>query len=249
MATSADAARPIAILSPLAEESRALRRAATDIRRLHTGGPGRFVRATLNGRPVVLGWTGDGRRQAREGLVALLACVDIAALVVLGVAGGLSADLKLGDVLAGAVVHDADGPAPPPDAGLLARASHLPSGLLYTHHRILAHGDAKRTLGERLRRETAHTCAAVDLETAVYARVAEAHGVPYLALRAISDPVDDTLAIDFARFADPDGATRRGAVILHALTRPWTIPHLLGLARRVARCSEALRRAVGPILA
>jgi len=90
--------------------------------------------------------------------------------------------------------------------------------------------------------------AAVDLETAAWARVAGELGVPYLAVRAVSDTASETLPVDFNRLRGADGRVRRSAVVLEAVRRPRLIPGLFDLGRRTRRCAERLADSVEAIL-
>src|SRR5206468_11491242 len=86
-------------------------RAATALER--TAGGHAFGR--LGGAPVVLAATGDGARAAARGLAALLDAAPVGRLLVLGVAGGLSPDLAVGDLLAARRAVDAGPETAAPD--------------------------------------------------------------------------------------------------------------------------------------
>ncbi len=194
----------------------------------------------LDGRPLVVGWTGDGAPAAERGLRALAAWCPVERLLAVGVAGGLSPGLAPGQLIAGAEVRDAAGLAPSPDTAALERALAWPEvlrGRLYSAPRIAAAAAAK---AELLRRLGGGEPAAVDLESAAFARTAAALGIPYLAMRAISDPAEETLAVDFDRFCDAEGRVRRGAVALHAVLHPSLISSLRALQGRVRLCAEGL---------
>lgn len=235
---------PPAVIAAQREELAPLLRIVTDVGRLPCSGPGRFFTARLI-QPLVLGWTGDGRRAARAGLEALLARHPVSRLLVLGIAGGLSEGLAFGHLVAAREVRDADGLAPAPDGAWIERATNLPGvreAVVCSHERILSAAADKDALGRRVLDESeARTGAAVvDIETATYARAAAAHGLPYTAIRAVSDAVDEDLPFDFSRFCDADGHVRRGRVVVHALARPWLIVRLVGLRARLATCARRL---------
>lgn len=118
-------------------------------------------------------------------------------------------------------------------------------GTLLTIDRILTHSDAKRALALRTQ------AIAVDMETAGAVQAAEAVGVPWLAVRAITDGVADDMPFDFNALADADGNVDPRRVIRAALCRPWKIPALLRLgtnswraARNLAVFVEALLRQI-----
>ncbi len=225
-----------------------LLRLVPEVRRIPHPGPGRFFTGDLCGQEVVLGWTGDGRRAAREGLAALVGGHDVSRCLFLGVAGGLTAGLDFGQLVVAREVCDARGLAPAPDPAGVERAMDLPgvrAAIVYTHGRILSSASEKDALGRRLlaQSETRVGAATVDLETAVYARTADEHGLPYTAIRAISDSVEEELPLAFDRFCDADGRTRRSRVALHCLARPWLIGPMLGLRLRLRECARRLENA------
>ena len=211
-------------------------------------GRGRFYRLRLGTLAVFAGWTGDGARCAAEGLQDLLSRLPVDALLLAGVAGGLSPELEPGALVIAREVRDAGGAAPPPDPGWVERAlDAVPAtaGTLLTARRIAATAERKVELRRRL---GGAAPAAVDLETAAWARAAAAHGVPYLAVRAVSDTAAETLPLDFERWRDRRGRVRRGGVALHALLHPGVIGALLGLRRRVRLCAERLADAALDLL-
>ena len=69
---------------------------------------------------------------------------------------------------------------------------------------------------------------AVDMETAAVAGVCERRGVPWSAVRSISDLVGVTPG-DVIGLANPDGTPNVGASIRYLLTKPWRIPQLVRL--------------------
>jgi len=225
-------------------------RLAPASRRRGRAGTCRFVHGTLDRLPLVVAWTGDGARAADEGLAALLDALPVARLLVVGVAGGLSPALAAGSVVVAERVADDTGEAPAPDfawanlgraasssAGSPASGPASWPGLLYSASRIIVSREDKRGLWARLGRPPVAT---VDLETAAFARAATAHGVPYAALRAVSDTADETLPVDFNRFRDARGGVREWAVAGWALGHPQAIPALVALAGRLRRAAVRL---------
>ncbi|HUH94521.1 MAG TPA: hypothetical protein VL742_15430 [Casimicrobiaceae bacterium] len=114
-------------------------------------------------------------------------------LVNIGVAGGLLAGLRPGDLIVPEAIVDADEPSTTllPDAALRERIvgalrSSLPvrGGVLATTAQPVLSSQAKQALWRRL------LAAAVDLEAAAIARVAARLGVPFAAIKSICDPVE-----------------------------------------------------------
>ena len=97
----------------------------------------------------------------------------------------------------------------------------------------VARADEKRPLAER------YQAVLVDMEAAAIARLARAHGIPFLCLKAISDGYTDVLP-DFNRFLDQEGQLRLPAFFAHALLRPGYWPTLARLAANSRRAAQNL---------
>jgi nucleoside phosphorylase len=91
--------------------------------------------------------------------------------------------------------------------------------------------------------------ATVDLETLAYARVAAAYGLPYLAVRAVLDAVDETLPLDFEACRAADGRVSNARVALTALAHPGSFASLWRLRARVKDASARLAALAGRLLA
>lgn len=197
---------------------------------------------------IVAASTGDGPRQAAREAAALCVRHRPALLVGAGVAGALSCDLVVGDILVAQRVLDSTGAAPAPDEKLVARACAMPgarSGTLLSVERPLVTPAEKAEWASQI----GEAPAAVDMESAAWARAAAAHGIPYLVIRAVSDDALDELPGYLSRCMDKDGGIRRSAVALRALAQPSTIPTLLQMRRRVRDCSDRLAAFVEHFLA
>lgn len=163
---------------------------------------------------------GVGKVSAAAGLSYLLSHYKVTRLIGIGVAGGIAEDLRIGDIVIcrGAVQHDMDltafgyevGMVPgvrikefKADRTLLAKAVaaaeevNLPvqirQGLALTGDKFVAHDE-----GARLRQAFRGDC--VDMETAAWAHVAHLFGVPWVAVRSISDQADGAAPANFKEF-------------------------------------------------
>jgi adenosylhomocysteine nucleosidase len=103
------AARPLAIVSAMHEELRALLPALRDEQRIRIGSR-HFHTGTLLGHPVVLVLSGIGKVAAASTATLLIDRFDAAALVFTGVAGGLAPGVRVGDVVVARTLlqHDMD---------------------------------------------------------------------------------------------------------------------------------------------
>jgi adenosylhomocysteine nucleosidase len=241
---TADRGGPVAIVAALPEELAEIARRSAGLRAGRGGGVEARV-GRLGPVGVVLTVTGDGPRNAERGLGATVAAFAPVRCVVVGLAGALTADFQVGDVVAAARIVSADGEEPAPDAEWLA-ALGLRQSTVYTSDRIAHAPRDKAVLRGRL---PSRESAVVDLESAAFARVAAAAGTPFLVLRAVSDLADEALPLDFERFRDADGAVSRGRIAWHAALRPGVASKLYALRRRAQLCAVRLADAVEEALA
>jgi len=239
---------PVLLISALAEEIAPLRRALVTARRLRIGGcPAALGR--LDGIPAVVASTGDGAARAARGVRAILDAVPVSRILVVGLAGGLTPHLSAGRVVVSRAVTDSGATVPAPDAPWLARAvrdAAATPATLVTVPRILVTPSAK---ARALAALPPGDAAAVDLESAAFARGAAERGIPYLILRSISDTAEETLPLDFNAFLDSDGGVDRRRVALAVLRRPSLIAPLWSLRGRMSLGASNLARAARAILA
>ena len=238
-----------AIVSPLAAELAPVR-AATAVERVErtherifSGG---LAFGCLGGEPVVLAATGDGARAAARGLAALLDAAPVGRLLVLGVGGGLSPDLAAGDLVAARRVVEAGCEVAAADPVWLAAAAARGAipGTALTAPRILVTPEEKRSAWRGLEALGSEPGpATVDLESAAYARLAAARGIPLLVVRAVVDAASEALPLDFNRCRREEaGGVDEALVVGRALWRPRVWRDLADLRRRLRRSALALAR-------
>jgi nucleoside phosphorylase len=245
-----------AIVAAMDEEIAPLRARLGDRRDLPVAS-GRASLGRLGGTEVVLAVTGDGERNARRGLEALLARRKgaVGRVLVVGVAGGLSAELGVGAlVVADRVVDEVGGGVRAADATLAeltARACGARRGVVVSAGRIADTADERRRLlALATTQETSGSppAVAVDLESAAFAAVAAGAGIPWIVLRAISDTAGESVPALLNQCRDEGGAVHRGRVavgLLKGLLKdPGTLGRLLELRKRVERCALGLAGAV-----
>jgi len=69
------------------------------------------------------------------------------------------------------------------------------------------------------------------METSLAADLAHKRGIPFLALRAISDAAGDPIDPRLFSLVDPQGHPHPGKVAAYLLTGPWRLPGLLRIGR------------------
>ncbi len=201
----------------------------------------------LHGHAVIAVLSRIGKVAAATTATALIEHFGVTRLVFTGVAGGLGAQVKVGDVVVAThfLQHDLDAsPIFPrhevPLYGLSRFATNpeLTHALVTAATRALAGTPVHQGLivsGDRFVSTTAESLAlqaelpdalAVEMEGAAFAQVCHDYGVPFAAVRTISDRADDAATIDFIRFVD-EVASHHSAAIVMALLRSLPLRPIL----------------------
>jgi adenosylhomocysteine nucleosidase len=238
-----------AVVAALPEEVAPLRLRLASERRIEVGAC-ELSCGQLAGTPVALAVTGDGPALARAGIQALFDAVVVHRLLVVGVSGALGAGLCLEDLVVGErLVDETTGVELRTGGALLSHVERVTGarrGVLVSARRIADTPQEKQRLLGRY--APGIGVAAVDLESCVYARLAEEARVPWLCLRAVSDAAGERLPALLERSRGVSGSVSRSRVVLGMLREPRRIPALWQLRGRVARCALRLARAVEALL-
>lgn len=181
---------------------------------------------------------GGGDRRRTESLVED-AVQDAQCLVSFGVAGGLAPHLRPGDVILSAEVIGDERNWSPTD-GFRASVAKLARQIGAVDGSVLGSRDILATEDDKARAWRDTGALAVDLESAIVARAAEAAGIPFLVLRTIADPVRRELP-PAALIPLAEGGTPAFArVVAEVVRRPRQIAALFGLARETRQALTAL---------
>ena len=152
-----------------------------------------------------------------------------------GLAGALRDGYRPGDIVAARLVSEVGEP--------VAVASHLEllSTAVDCGARRIERLATSRTLVTRAaqKRQLGNEAEAVEMESYTILAEAARHGVPGIAIRAVSDTADFDLPLDFERATDSRGQIRVGGIASQLLRRPSAVPTLFKLARD---CRLASRR-------
>lgn len=184
---------------------------------------------------------GIGGRRAATAARRLVAR-GAGALVSWGVAGGLDPALTPGTVVLADVVIHPDGSSRRSDAGWRARLEERIRNDVPTVVAPLFHADEVVSSAAQKGAINARWGAAVvDMETDAIAGVAEELGVPWLAIRVVTDTASMTLPPAVSASCGADGRLRVGSVAKFALS-PWLWPKLIRLAGTTAAGARSMRR-------
>ena len=198
-----------------------------------------FWAGHLHGHDVIAVLSRIGKVAAATTAVVLIEKFKVDRIVFTGVAGGLAPQVKVGDVVVADsfIQHDLDASPIFPkyevplygtdrfatDAALseqLVRAAReaLPSASL--HRGLVLSGDrfVSTTSESRALQTALPDALAVEMEGAAFAQVCHDYGVPFAAVRTISDRADDEAHGDFLTFIQ-EVASRHSAAIVDALLR------------------------------
>jgi nucleoside phosphorylase len=198
---------------------------------------------------VVVAATGDGPLRAARSVSALFARHRPSLLIGAGVAGGLTGDLGTGDLLVAHRVLDGQGEVTPwPDPVRVVYAAAKPGvrqgTILSVESPLVTAADKAAAAAS-----AGPPPAAVDMESAAWARTAAAQGVPYLIVRIVTDTAEEELPGYLSRCMDSEGGIRRSSVALSALAHPRSIPTLRRMRRTVLDCADRLASFVTALVA
>lgn len=209
----------------------------------------RLYQGGLCGGTLLLARTGIGPARAKAAIASLVKQYDPGAILSIGFAGALKENLRRGDLLIASEVHtlrqEPEGEPPvtcaglPCDPGLVdvAVAAARKQGLAFhvgsslTVPEVVHDPRMKKRLGRRW------PVAVVEMESYWIGRVAAQRGIPFLAVRAVSDTVSDRLP-DLRGVIDGEG----NVPTLRALGRlarypqqAWGVLRLAASARPASR--------------
>jgi adenosylhomocysteine nucleosidase len=174
------------------------------------------------------------------------------ALLSFGIAGALSPDLQVGDIIVSTAAIDVTGMTLPSAEnwrlrvcdGLPKADGRVRQGLVYGSETEVSSAQEKSGIF----RETGALC--VDMETHRMARVAAARAVPFLAIRVISDDADRSIPSAARGVIGADGKPQLLRVIGRLLRDPRQVRPLIALSGNMETAIAQLRRVpglVGPL--
>lgn len=213
-------------------------------------GPGRLWRGRGRDAGLALLQTGVGSARAREALAWAAGRVAPDVVLSFGCAGALSDALAPGDLVIASAVVSEGGLARSAAPAWIERYQRAAAaggrgarvGPLLTTAAVLATESAKRRAG------AAAGALAVEMESAAVAGWAAERGVAFAGVRAILDPVAESLA-GVTAMMTPDGRIRPGRLLATLARRPRLIRRLFALGLAAARCRAALVALHGSLVA
>jgi adenosylhomocysteine nucleosidase len=184
--------------------------------------------------------TGEGVANAERQLEAWLERQSARAVLSIGFAGALSAELRVGDLVVATSIQNSNAE---PDHDLLAAASRVQFdtpvrlGAALTSDVILWQAAQKTALSSSL---GANEIGFVDMESTAIASVCARRRVPFLIVRSITDLLNEDLPLDFNQCRDREGRVSPAKVLKAALLKPGSLSGLLELRKRSKLCADRM---------
>ncbi|MFO7580764.1 MAG: purine phosphorylase [Nitrosomonas halophila] len=189
--------------------------------------------------------SGMGGAAAQRAAAALHGEQHMDGLISFGVAGALQEDLQSGDlVLPDSIVGDRIYPT---DVDWRMRVEQcLPAGAgIRVVNRAVAHSRQVQSTaaGKRALAAATHACA-VDMESSAIAAVAADAGIPFIAVRAITDPVQISPPAALMGALQPDGSVHFARLMALLLKRSVGLSELLRLAPGMRAACATLKSVI-----
>jgi adenosylhomocysteine nucleosidase len=221
----------IAITFALRTESSGLRRRLRDAREV-----GSMVSGSIGERAVTISHTGVGAKNCNERLEELLHKARPRIVISAGFAGAVAEDLHVGDLILAENFSDRQ---------LLTNTERI----LHDHEpevaKLFTSTSIVDSVDERNQIASASGASAVDMETSAIVGICNAHGVPLLSLRAISDsPTEPFPAPPSVLFDIERQRPNYGRLIRYLLRYPASIASLSQFRLRIARVRAVLTDAI-----
>ncbi|MFZ0945559.1 MAG: hypothetical protein WB930_16705 [Syntrophobacteraceae bacterium] len=174
----------------------------------------------LPGKEIVLIECGMGAKSVQEALGAELARFTPDLLIFSGFAGGLHPDLQVGVVCFTVSVRGISSE----EVFQFLVPNELSDFLAQNHIRPVLTLSAQ-TPGDKqaLSALASGQMAVLDMETATVAEIAWHNKIPFICLRAISDPIGHDLGFNLSDIADERGRIRLTGVLFTVLRKPATL--------------------------
>jgi len=206
---------------------------------------------------ILLLQTGIGRERAETAARYVLEHYPVTAVISLGFAGALTRESKVGDIIVCSTLYCEDGLRRLPKPGeayfsngdlvsLLVRSLEgtrlrFSNGSSVTVARPVSGFEAKRALRETFAADI------VEMESYWIARIAAERGVPFVAVRTISDAMRDSL-VPFDRMLTLDGEWQWEKALRFFVFHPRDLTKLFALYRNAREGSKSLATAVNRLV-
>ena len=169
---------------------------------------------------------------------------DVQGLISWGTAGALSNELRSGDLVLPDIIQAANGKRYQADSiwleqlqvALKTASIKTHTGLLVESNTVLGSGMEKSALSAKIA-----GAIATDMETAAIFNIAQANGLPAIAIRSIVDQVGDQLPVEILRHTDQFGTPEILNILREILRKPQLLTHLIRLSGAMRAATRTLQ--------
>jgi len=187
--------------------------------------------AKLHGNQVMLAANGVGWKRAAAAVDAAYNVFPADAAISTGFCGALDPQLAIGDAVVATCVV---GPDRRYAAQAIQASRHAARGLVISTDHVVGTADEKRAL-------RAAGGSVVEMEAAGVAARADALGLHFFCVRAVTDLATENMANDFNAVLRPDGHFDTIGIFRHLLGRPIArLPELIRLRQNCQRAARSL---------
>ena len=186
--------------------------------------------------------TGMGGDNARRCLQTLLGSRSVSGLINVGLAGALSPNLLVGDiVIVDNFLNNSDDK---PSMELISAADQVSlqnarifHGSALSVNKVICKAREKRSLAAGM---AFSECVILDMESAAVAETCSAFGTPFMVIRCISDRYQEDLPIDFNNCLGKDGNLSICKVLISVMFNLRALKGMFELKRRCHYCTTNL---------
>ena len=186
--------------------------------------------------------TGMGRGNAARSLHSFLSKQNIRAVISIGLAGALSPNLEIGDlVIVRKFLDQIEAKASPKlvalASGIRIKDFNVYNGSVLTVDEIINTAEQRKHLTTKFCDDGTSI---LDMESSAIAKSCHAFQIPFVIIRSISDRFNEDLPINFNKCLGNDGNLKMTKILLEVLLNPLSLKGLLILRKRSKSCTRNL---------
>jgi adenosylhomocysteine nucleosidase len=203
-------------------------------------GPGDFYCGRYQGLRLQVVLCGAGPVRAAQGAAQLARYGEPELLISVGLSGGLWHEACTGNM---AVASSIETPGKPILNNAYPVKTSIPAFPMLTLPTVVTTRAEKQEV-----RQAYPDCWSIDMESYNLAEAATAAGLPWICLRAISDPWNQDLPLDFNQLINSQGQPSLPGILKSLASQPSKIPPLIKFARDVFHSRTCLVNGLTSIL-
>jgi len=190
--------------------------------------------------------SGTGARNAKQAAERLLEN-GATQIISWGCAGGLSPELKAGDLIIPEFIQDQSNALLKSHVSLHSKLTKLLNEQVFFTGKLIESTTIISSQEEKAHLFTKHNALAVDMESAAAAHVAKTNNTPFIAIRTIVDPASFDLPKAINHSLNTAGNINLTKLVLYICTHPYEIPALIKLGKHFKAANKKLAQ-IAPLL-